>query len=200
MARWIFCVSAVWLFALLISTASASPHYRRQNQSDGPALPNTRLAEPVVFADGTYPRANKLADGSLIGAYTAFVDGNSVITLIKSCDNGDTWSFQGTAAQGFLPILTFLVHSSAPLLRPLFSFPLPNIFPCCLFPDIFSHQTTTNNATPTSQPTPTTSTTPTHLSSPRAGSSSPTATTTKTPPQASTPSSASRSPTPTTAA
>ncbi|SLM40031.1 Sialidases, partial [Lasallia pustulata] len=104
MARSVFCVLALWRFTLLFSTISATPHYRRQNQSYnqscGSALPQTVLAAPVVFGDGTYPRANQLADGSLIGAYTAFVDGNNVITLVKSYDNGNTWSFQGTAASG----------------------------------------------------------------------------------------------------
>lgn len=83
--------------------------------------------ELTCCSDGTYPRANKLADGSLIGAYTAFADGNNVITLVKSSDNGTTWTHQGTAAQGVssltspsaLRILRCLVHSSGPLLRTL---------------------------------------------------------------------------------
>ncbi|MCJ1297898.1 hypothetical protein MMC08_000686 [Hypocenomyce scalaris] len=95
MARSTFCVSAIWLVTLLISISSASPHYRRQNQTCTPTL-----GDVMIFADGTYPRANKLSDGSLIGAYTAFDDGNNIITLLKSYDNGTTWTFQGTAAQG----------------------------------------------------------------------------------------------------
>lgn len=47
---------------------------------------------------GTYPRANKCSDGSLVGAYTAFSDGNNVITIVKSTDSGNTWTFQGTVA------------------------------------------------------------------------------------------------------
>lgn len=47
---------------------------------------------------GTYPRANFLNDGSLIGAYTGFVDGNHVMTLVRSTDGGSSWTFLGTAA------------------------------------------------------------------------------------------------------
>jgi BNR repeat-like domain len=47
---------------------------------------------------GTYPRANFLADGSILGAYTAFSDGNNIITLASSTDSGKTWTVVGTAA------------------------------------------------------------------------------------------------------
>lgn len=48
---------------------------------------------------GTYPRANSLQDGSIIGAYTAFEHGYSIITLVRSTDGGATWSPLGTAAR-----------------------------------------------------------------------------------------------------
>ena len=47
---------------------------------------------------GTYPRANFLQDGSIIGAYTAFPDGNNTLTLVTSTNGGASWSFLGTAA------------------------------------------------------------------------------------------------------
>lgn len=47
---------------------------------------------------GTYPRANFLSDGSLIGAYAATVGDNKVLTLAKSTDSGASWSSLGTAA------------------------------------------------------------------------------------------------------
>lgn len=47
---------------------------------------------------GTYPRANFLADGSLLGAYAATVGDDKQLTLVKSTDNGGSWSFVGTAA------------------------------------------------------------------------------------------------------
>jgi hypothetical protein len=47
---------------------------------------------------GTYPRANSLADGSILGAYAAVVGDDKQLTLVKSIDNGESWSFVGTAA------------------------------------------------------------------------------------------------------
>ncbi|TKA68013.1 hypothetical protein B0A49_04484 [Cryomyces minteri] len=47
---------------------------------------------------GTYPRANFLRDGSIIGACTAFSNGNNVLTLVRSTDKGGLWSEIGTAA------------------------------------------------------------------------------------------------------
>ena len=47
---------------------------------------------------GTYPRANFLADGSLIGAYAATVGENKQLTLVTSTNDGASWSFLGTAA------------------------------------------------------------------------------------------------------
>ncbi|KAK3076057.1 hypothetical protein LTR53_000102 [Teratosphaeriaceae sp. CCFEE 6253] len=47
---------------------------------------------------GTYPRANFLHDGSILGAYTGFSNGNNVLTLVGSTDKGASWSLLGTAA------------------------------------------------------------------------------------------------------
>src|SRR5947209_4826110 len=49
---------------------------------------------------GTYPRANRLSDGSIIGAYTSLKDGNYTINLVRSTDDGSTWTALGTAASG----------------------------------------------------------------------------------------------------
>ncbi|MCJ1280979.1 hypothetical protein MMC26_000297 [Xylographa opegraphella] len=47
---------------------------------------------------GTYPRANFLSTGHILGAYTAFNNGNNVLTLTTSTDNGASWRITGTAA------------------------------------------------------------------------------------------------------
>lgn len=47
---------------------------------------------------GTYPRANFLADGSILGAFAATVGDNKQLTLAKSTDDGASWSTIGTAA------------------------------------------------------------------------------------------------------
>ncbi|KAI9707319.1 MAG: hypothetical protein M1836_000279 [Candelina mexicana] len=59
------------------------------------------LAGPErVIAPGTYPRANKLLDSSIILAYAALVDGNNVITTTHSTDGGATWQKLGEVARG----------------------------------------------------------------------------------------------------
>ena len=53
---------------------------------------------PISIGSGTYPRANRLADGSFIAGYTAVSGGNNIITLARSTDNGASWNEVGTAA------------------------------------------------------------------------------------------------------
>lgn len=47
---------------------------------------------------GTYPRSNRLSDGSLIATYTTFSNGNNQIAFARSKDGGASWTFIGTAA------------------------------------------------------------------------------------------------------
>ena len=54
----------------------------------------------VVFGSGTYPRANGLSDGSILGVYTAFSSGNNIITTIRSTDGGASWQAWGTVDSG----------------------------------------------------------------------------------------------------
>ena len=54
----------------------------------------------AVMGDGTYPRANRLHDGSIIGTFTAFSGGNNIITLVRSTNNGASWAYIGEAASG----------------------------------------------------------------------------------------------------
>ncbi|KAK4692985.1 hypothetical protein P7C71_g4322, partial [Lecanoromycetidae sp. Uapishka_2] len=55
---------------------------------------------PVPFGSGTYPRANTLADGSIIGVYTAFENGDNVIRTVRSADGGSTWAPLGEVTRG----------------------------------------------------------------------------------------------------
>lgn len=51
----------------------------------------------VVFgAGGTYPRAVRLSDGSLLGTYTHNADANHTLVTVKSTNNGQTWTTLGT--------------------------------------------------------------------------------------------------------
>jgi hypothetical protein len=54
------------------------------------------VGSAITFGTGTYPRANKVSDGSLLGVYTAFAGGNNVLTTVKSTDGGASWRQIGT--------------------------------------------------------------------------------------------------------
>ena len=47
---------------------------------------------------GTYPRANFLSDGSLLGAYAGVSGDNKELRLVSSTDQGASWDQIGTAA------------------------------------------------------------------------------------------------------
>ncbi|MCJ1443640.1 MAG: hypothetical protein MMC23_004139 [Stictis urceolatum] len=85
-------------FALLLTphVLVALPFVRRDAAARVPSLSGAQ----TIMGSGTYPRANFLQDGSIIGTYTAFEDGDSIITLTHSTDGGSTWSTIGEAARG----------------------------------------------------------------------------------------------------
>ncbi|PSN72250.1 neuraminidase, partial [Corynespora cassiicola Philippines] len=61
----------------------------------------SKSGDAVVFGEGgTYPRATRLSDGSLLGVYTHFASGNSTITTVKSTDNGASWTPLGIVDTG----------------------------------------------------------------------------------------------------
>jgi Neuraminidase (sialidase) len=97
----------LWLSVILTShVLNASPHNRRGvvPHLDGNA---------VTMGTGTYPRANHLSDGSLIGSFTSFADGNSHITLVRSTNNGASWTSLGVAAVS--PTATHDLDNSFPI-------------------------------------------------------------------------------------
>lgn len=117
-----------WLPAVLLATQlNASPLQPRASvvpipsEVPSPLQPRAGVVPSVTgplyeIGTGTYPRANFLADGSLIGAYTAFTDSNSVITIARSPDNGATWTQIGTVASG--PTATTDVDNPYPFQLP----------------------------------------------------------------------------------
>lgn len=67
-------------------------------------VPNL-AGSPVIFGQGTYPRANSLSDsslpvGSIIGVYTAFGDGDNILSVVMSTDNGSSWRAIGEVTRG----------------------------------------------------------------------------------------------------
>ena len=77
------------VYALFFAISSAAPTSVALSKRY-PAVPKL-VGAPVVIGAGTYPRANKLSDGSILGAYTAFEGGNNVIRIVLSTDNAQTW-------------------------------------------------------------------------------------------------------------
>lgn len=74
---------------LLLSLCSAAPFESTAVEKRG-VVPKL-IGSPVVFGAGTYPRANGLLDGSILGAYTAFNGGNNIIETVRSTDGGKTY-------------------------------------------------------------------------------------------------------------
>lgn len=73
---------------LLLSICSSTPiqHGVIEKRAGVP----TMVGSPVVIGPGTYPRANQLSDGSIVGAYTTFNGGYNIIQSVRSTDGGKT--------------------------------------------------------------------------------------------------------------
>lgn len=66
---------------------------------NGVPSPDGAPMDMTSGAGGTYPRANPLADGSLIGTYAGVTASNQKeLRLVRSTDQGDSWSQIGVAA------------------------------------------------------------------------------------------------------
>ncbi|KAF2099527.1 hypothetical protein NA57DRAFT_75027 [Rhizodiscina lignyota] len=87
--------SYLLLLCAITEVALCDPHGLFQRRSG--VVPSLS-GDPVVMGAGTYPRANFLSDGSILGAYAATVNDNKVLTLASSTDDGGSWSVKGSAA------------------------------------------------------------------------------------------------------
>lgn len=89
---------------LLFSWSCWSAPFGNPSPQSGAVVP--RLAgSPVAFGPGTYPRANSLSGpslpaGSIIGTYTAFQNGDNVLKIVMSTDNGASWMAVGEVSRG----------------------------------------------------------------------------------------------------
>jgi hypothetical protein len=54
----------------------------------------------VSMGGGTYPRATRLSDNSLLGVTTTFSSGTNIITIVRSTDDGLTWTPHGEVTRG----------------------------------------------------------------------------------------------------
>ncbi len=58
----------------------------------------SRDGDPGLIGSGTYPRATKLHDGSLLSCYTSFQDGNTILRTARSTIGGWDWTQIGSIA------------------------------------------------------------------------------------------------------
>ncbi|KAI4125769.1 MAG: hypothetical protein LQ338_004086 [Usnochroma carphineum] len=64
------------------------------------AIKPVLTGSPVAFGSGTYPRATRLHDNTILGVYTAFQNGNNVLLTVTSTDNGSSWGPLGEITRG----------------------------------------------------------------------------------------------------
>lgn len=69
------------------------------------AVHPTLVGSPVIFGQGTYPRANSLSGpslppGSMIGTYTAFQNGSNILEVVLSTNKGASWQLVGEVTRG----------------------------------------------------------------------------------------------------
>lgn len=89
---------ATWVIPSLASPVPAS--YIANSILLRAATRPTMIGAPTSFSGGTYPRATRLRDSSILGVYTAFQSGSSVLLTVTSSDNGASWSPLGEIARG----------------------------------------------------------------------------------------------------
>lgn len=92
------------LSLVLFSWSSWSAPFSTASMKRSAVLPSM-AGSPEIFGQGTYPRANSLSDpslpaGSIIGAYTAFNDGDNALEIVMSTDNGKSWQAVGEVTRG----------------------------------------------------------------------------------------------------
>ncbi|KAL9596201.1 MAG: hypothetical protein Q9219_005953 [cf. Caloplaca sp. 3 TL-2023] len=98
-----FFTVSIWLaLATWITTSLAVPipSLRVPNLLSRGAIRPTLTGSPVVLGGGTYPRATRLQDGSILAVYTAFQSGNNVLLAATSTNNGASWSTLGEITRG----------------------------------------------------------------------------------------------------
>lgn len=81
---------AIWIIPSLTSpipSPGLNPNILRRAATN-PVL----TGSAVPFGGGTYPRATRLHDNSILGVYTAFQSGSNVLLTVTSTNNGASWS------------------------------------------------------------------------------------------------------------
>ncbi|KAL8756834.1 MAG: hypothetical protein Q9199_002644, partial [Rusavskia elegans] len=125
-----FPTIAVWLSIVTwIATIFASPIdlslAPKKLLPRAPIRP-TLTGSPVPIGAGTYPRATRLRDGTILGVYTAFQSGSNVLLTVRSTNNGATFTPLGEITRGASNANdidnAFLIQLPAPSTRILCAF------------------------------------------------------------------------------
>jgi hypothetical protein len=75
-----------------LENAPSSRGNQVQQQATSGSIQCLCTTELCHMGHGTYPRATRLQDGSILGTHTAFQNGENVIVTTKSTDEGLSWS------------------------------------------------------------------------------------------------------------
>ncbi|KAL8678191.1 MAG: hypothetical protein Q9186_005445 [Xanthomendoza sp. 1 TL-2023] len=99
-----FSTISIWLsIATWILTALSSPInpslVPKRLLARVPTKP-TLIGPPAPLGAGTYPRATRLRDNSILAVYTAFQSGSNVLLTVRSTNNGLSWSPVGEITRG----------------------------------------------------------------------------------------------------
>ncbi|KAL8802901.1 MAG: hypothetical protein Q9182_003517 [Xanthomendoza sp. 2 TL-2023] len=89
---------ATWFLTALSSPINPSLVPRRL-LARVPTKP-TLIGSPARLGAGTYPRATRLRDNSILAVYTSFQSGSNVLLTVRSTNNGASWSPAGEITRG----------------------------------------------------------------------------------------------------
>ncbi|KAL8650766.1 MAG: hypothetical protein Q9226_005003, partial [Calogaya cf. arnoldii] len=125
-----FPTITVWLYiASWIITTFASPiDLSLTSKKLLPRVPTrpTLTGSPIPLGAGTYPRATRLRDGTILGVYTGFQSGSNVLLTFRSTDNGASFTPLGEITRGASNANdidnAFLIQLTAPSTRILCAF------------------------------------------------------------------------------
>ena len=85
-----------------ISRLADKLHHVAHKGSSPPSGANNSDLEAQLntIGEGTYPRATRLQDGSILGVHTTFQGGANAIIATRSLDHGVTWKSIGEVTRG----------------------------------------------------------------------------------------------------
>ncbi|CAO1604103.1 hypothetical protein XANCAGTX0491_007669 [Xanthoria calcicola] len=90
---------ATWMTTIFASPIDLSLAPKNLLLPRAPSRP-TLTGAPVPIGLGTYPRATRLRDGTIVAVYTAFQSGSNILLTARSTNNGATFTPLGEITRG----------------------------------------------------------------------------------------------------